>query len=340
MRHNLRLSRRTGLARTVAGALVALTAATGWMARPALAQDAAWPSRPLRMVVPFPAGSFTDSVARVLSDRLGKALGQPVVVDNKAGANGLIGVAEAAKAAPDGHTLLVTNSSSVTINPQLYKKVPYKATDLTPITLVLEAPFILVANAEWAQKQGVASFRDLAQFAAQHPGKLNYGSAGTGNIAHLGFAMLSNRAKVKTTHVPYKSAAQAQLALLGGELDAGLDTWTALPHIKAGKLRPLAVTAARRMAQLSDVPTLEEAGAGPLQVTFWIGLLAPAGVPAPVVQKLHAIARSVQDDSAAVASLSAQGEVVMVDPATFARRVGSEVAEWGALIQREGITLD
>lgn len=340
MRQNLCMSRRTGLANTVGLALTALAATSGFMVRPALAQDASWPNRPIRMVVPFPAGSFTDSVARVLSDRLAKALGQPVVVDNKAGANGLIGVGEVAKAAPDGYTLLVTNSSSVTINPQLYKKVAYKSSDLTPVSLVLEAPFILVSNADWAQKNGVTTFKDLVQFAAQNPSKLNYGSAGTGNIAHLGFAMLSNRTKVKTTHVPYRSSAQAQMALLSGELESALDTWTALPHIKGGKLKPFAVTASKRMAQLPDVPTVEELGVSPFQVNFWIGLLAPAGLPAPVVQRLYAITRSLQDDSAAVASLSAQGEVVMLDPSTFTKRVGNEVAEWGGLIQREGITLD
>ena len=169
----------------------------------ASAQASDWPTRPIKIIVPFPAGSFTDATARVLSDRFSNALGQPVVVDNKSGANGLIGVAEAVKAAPDGYTLLVTNSSSVAINPQLYKKAPYKTSDLTPITMVLEAPFILVTNPAWAQKNSVNSLKDLVQYASQNPGKLNYGSAGAGNIAHLGFATMSNKANITATHVPY-----------------------------------------------------------------------------------------------------------------------------------------
>ncbi|WP_042878642.1 Bug family tripartite tricarboxylate transporter substrate binding protein [Cupriavidus necator] len=307
---------------------------------PAAAQDANWPSRPVRMIVPFPAGSFTDTVARIVSDHLSKSLGQPVVVENKAGANGLIGVAEAARAAPDGYTLLLTNSSSITINHQVYKKSNYKPKDFTPVTLVLEAPFILVANPEWSQKNSVGSVTDLVRFSSQHPGKVSYGSAGPGNIAHLSFAMLNNRAKIKTTHIPYKSSAQAQLAVVSGELDAAFDTWTALPQIKAGKLKPLAISASKRMTQLPEVPTLEEVGITPFNVTFWIGMLAPAGTPPQIVQRIHSITRGVLDDGKARAALSLQGEVVMVDPANFARRIEKEDSSWGAVIQREGITLD
>lgn len=310
------------------------------VASPAPAQAQDWPSKPVRVIVPFPAGSFTDTVARVLSDHLGKSLGQPVVVENKAGANGVVGLGEAARAAPDGHTLVVSNSSSVTINPQMYRKAPYKASDFTPVTLVLEAPFILVANPDWAQKNAVNGVSDLVGYTKKNPDKLSYGSAGPGNIAHLSFALLSNKAGVKTTHIPYKSAAAAQLALLGGELDALFDTWTALPHIKAGKLKPLAVTSAKRMAQLPDVPTMEQAGYADVTVTFWIGLLAPAGTSPAIVQKLHGLALAAVEDPKGRAVLAAQGDVVMVDPAGYARRVERETAAWGAVIQREGISID
>ncbi|MFS8977175.1 tripartite tricarboxylate transporter substrate binding protein [Cupriavidus necator] len=319
---------------------VALSVLLCAISGPAAAQEANWPSRPVRMIVPFPAGSFTDTVARIVSDHLSKSLGQPVIVENKAGANGLIGVAEAARAAPDGHTLLLTNSSSITINHQIYKKSSYKPKDFTPVTLLLEAPFILVANPEWSQKNSVGSVTDLVRFSSQHPGKVSYGSAGPGNIAHLSFAMLNNRAKIQTTHIPYKSSAQAQLAVISGELETTFDTWTALPQIKAGKLKPLAISASKRMTQLPEVPTLEEAGITPFNVTFWIGMLAPAGTPPQIVQRLHSITRGVLDDAKARAALSLQGEVVMVDPANFARRIEKEDSSWGAVIQREGITLD
>lgn len=331
--------RRRLIAAFAQGAL-ALTAA-GWLAPTrAIAQDDKWPSRPVRMIVPFPAGSFTDTVARVLSEHIGRSMGQPVVVENKAGANGVIGVSEAARSAPDGYTLLVTNSSSITINPQIYKKVPYRASDFMPVTMVLEAPFILVANPDWAQKNNIRSVKDLVQFAGQHPGKLSYGSAGPGNIAHLSLAMLSNREGVKMTHIPYKSAAAAQMALLSGELDALFDTWTALPHIKAGKLKPLAVTSSKRMAQLPEVPTMEQSGIADFVVTFWIGMLVPAGTPPQVVQKLNTLAQELRDDAKAKAVLAAQGDVVLLDPASFAKRIDQEVPTWGAVIQREAVKLD
>lgn len=321
-------------------AMASLVLVAGAMSGPAAAQGANWPNKPIRMIVPFPAGSFTDTVARVVSERLTKALGQPVVVENKAGANGLIGVAEVARSAPDGYTLMVTNSSSVTINPHLYKKSTYKPRDLTPITLVLEAPFILVTNPEWSQKHAVGSVSDIVRYATQNPGKVSYGSAGPGNIAHLSFAMLNNRAKINTMHIPYKSAAQAEMAVISGELDTAFDTWSALPQIKSGKLKPIAVSSTKRMTQLPDVPTVEEAGIAPFNVSFWIGLLAPAGMPQPLVQKINAAARGVLEDDKARAALGQQGDVVMIDPANFTKRVEREEASWGAVIQREGITLD
>ena len=340
MRQASSLTRRHVVA--AAGKLAAGALAATAFALPlaAAADDGAWPSRPIKMIVPFPAGSFTDTVERVLSDRMTKTLGQPVVVENKSGANGLIGVGEAAKAAPDGYTLLVTNSSSITINPQIYKKAPYTPTDLAPVTLVLEAPFILVANPEWAQKNNIGTVKDLVQYATKHPGTLSYGSAGPGNVAHLSYLLLNNRAKIKTTHVPYKSAGQAQMAVLSGELQTTFDTWTAVPHIKAGKLKPLAISGTKRMAQLPDVPTMEEAGYAPFNSTFWIGMLAPAGTPPQILQKLDAAARGVLEDAKAKAGLSAQGDVIMVGPVDYAKRVEKEVVDWGAVIRREGVTLD
>ena len=332
MRQNTFTTRRAALALSLAlGACVAA---------PALAQEAPWPSKPIKLIVPFPAGSFTDTVARVLSDHLAKQLNQTVIVENQAGANGVLGLSTAARLPGDGYTLVVTNSSSITINPQIYKKISYKASDFTPVTMILDAPFILVTSPEWAAKNKVNTVKDVVAYAHKEPGKLTYGSAGPGNIAHLSFAMLSNKANVKTTHVPYKSAAAAQLATMSGELDAIFDTWSALPQIKAGKLKPIAVTSSKRMTQLPEVPTVAEAGYPDVVVTFWIGMLAPAGTPAPIVQKIHALSQAVLKDEKARAVLSNSGDVVMSDPATFAKRIATEVPAWGAVIQREAITLD
>lgn len=299
-----------------------------------------WPSKHIRMVVGFPAGSVTDTVARLVSEQLSKSLGQPVVVENKPGANGAIGVGEVARAAPDGYTLLVTNSSSITINPQLYKQINYKASDFAPISMILDAPFILTVNPDWAKKNGVANPKDVIDYAKRQPDKVSYGSAGQGNIAHLSFVSWGNRTGAKMTHVPYKSASQAELAVISGDLDAIFDTLSAMPHIQSGKLKALAVTASKRMTQLPDVPTMAEAGYENFEVTFWMGLLAPAGTPAPIVQKIYEAAKQINNDPKALAALKNNGEVVMMDPANFAQRIKTEVPQWGEVIRREGLVLE
>ncbi|WP_034387455.1 tripartite tricarboxylate transporter substrate binding protein [Comamonas composti] len=324
--------RRAALA---ALACAALSGQAGWAAQPDQ-----WPTRPVRMVVGFPAGSFTDTIARALSEHLSKQLGQPVVVDNKPGANGAIGVGEVARAAPDGYTLLVTNSSSITLNPQLYKKITYRASDFAPITMVLDSPFILTVNPEWAKKNQIRTAQDVISFAKRNPDKLSYGSAGPGNIAHLTYASWSNRTGIKATHVPYKGASQAQMAVLSGELDTQFDTWSALPHIAADKLLPLAVTAPKRIQQLPDVPTMSEAGYKDFNATFWAGLLAPAGTPPAIVNKLHELSQSMLKDERIRAVLDSQGEPVMLPPAQFGQRITQEVADWGQVIRREALSLD
>ena len=322
-------------------ATLALCLAASWLAAaPAHAQADNWPAKPIRIVVGFPAGSFTDTIARAVSDQLSKQLGQPVIVDNKPGANGAIGVGEVARSAPDGYTLLVTNSSSITINPQIYKKISYQTKDFAPVTMLLDAPFILTANPDWAGKHQIGSAQDLIVYAKRNPDKISYGSAGPGNIAHLAFASWSNRTGVKTTHVPYKSASQAQLAVLSGELDTQFDTWSALPQIAAGKLLPLAVTAPQRMKQLPNVPTMAEAGYADFNVTFWAGLLAPAGTPPAIVNKLYEATKGMLQNEHARNVLSKQGDMVMLAPEPFGQRIAKEVADWKQVIQREAISLD
>jgi len=321
------------------GAMVALCGLTVATAH-AQAVASSWPNKPLRIVVGFPAGSVTDTVARVTAEQLTKSLGQPVVVENKPGANGAIGVGEVARAVPDGYTLLVTNSSSITINPQLYKQITYKASDFAPITMVIEAPFILTVNPEWAQKNAVNSIQDLIRYAQAQPDKLTYGSGGQGNMAHLSFVSLSNRANIKTTHVPYKSAALAGLAMISGELNAGFDTLSTVPNIQAGKLKALAVTSSKRIAQLPDLPTMAEAGFADFEVIFWMGLLAPAGTPQPIITKIYEAARLMTSNPKAEAVLKSNGEPVMLDPKSFANLIGKEVPLWGEVIRREALVLD
>jgi tripartite-type tricarboxylate transporter receptor subunit TctC len=334
---------RRVLTRTLIASAVSVTAAT-LLTLPTLAQAqpaADYPSKPVRVIVGFPAGSVTDAIARLVSDQLSKQLGQPFVVENKPGANGMLGATEVARATPDGYTLLVTNSSSITINPQIYKKVAYKPTDFAPISQIIESPFIVVVNAPWAQAQHVNTLNDLVGYAKANPGKLSYGSAGPGNIAHLSFAMLGNRKQIDAVHVPYKAGSQAQLAALGGEIQALFDTPPVMPHLEAGKLKALAVTGTQRMAKLPKVPTLAEAGVPGFEgATFWLAALAPKGTPPAVIDKLYAAIKHMPNDPAVKNALLMQGEPVVTDPATFAKRIAAEVPQWGAVIQREKISLD
>jgi len=304
------------------------------------AQEKSWPTKSIRIVVPFPAGSSTDTMARLLADSFSKALNQPVIVENKGGANGSIGAAEVARSAPDGYTLLGTNSSSITVNPLLYKNSQYKADDFAPIALVLDAPFILNVNPAWAEKNSINSVKDLVAFAKKHPNEVTYGSAGQGNLAHLAFALLGNEAQFKATHVPYKSGAQASTAVMAGEVNASFDVLASTPNILAGKLKALAVTPKERVSQMPDIPTMAEAGFPNINMTFWLGLLAPKGTPPKIIETLYEHAKRAMSQPAANTALSAQGTVVMLDPKTFAQRIAVETKELGGLIKRENITIE
>lgn len=301
----------------------------------------AWPARPIRIVVGFPAGSTTDAMARVVAEHMRGKLGQPVVVENRAGANGSLGVADVARSASDGYTILATNSSSITVNPQIYRKLSYAPErDFVPLTMVVSAPFILEINPASERTVGIQSVEDLLSLSRARPGELTYGSAGPGNLAHLTFAMLSNIAGVKTTHVPYKGGVAAQVGLLGQEVDALFDTPVAVPHIKAGKLKPLAVTASRRWRDLPGVPTMAEAGYPAFDVTFWLGLLVPARTPQPIVDRLYEAVSSIRNDPNAVRQLEAHGDLELIEPRVFAARIRTETASWGEVIARENIQLD
>ena len=306
----------------------------------AQAQAQAWPSTPIRIVVGFPAGSSTDSVARVLAEHLRAKLGQTVIVENKPGANGVLGVTEVARAPADGYTILATNSSSMTVNPQVYRKISYKLADFAPVSMVVSAPFVLTVNATGERTSAVNTVADLVALARALPGELTYSSGGPGNLAHLGFEMINNRAAIKTIHVPYKGGAAAQIGLLGKEVDAQLDTPIAVPHVKTGRLKALAVTTAKRWPDLPTVPTMIEAGYPGFDVSFWLGVLVPAQTPPAVILALSNAIRSVREDANAMKILQIQGTVELNDPAAFTAQIRAETASWGEVIRRENIQVD
>ncbi len=325
--------------RFLRAATVAMLAAS--VAGQVHAQTTAFPGRPLRIIVGFPPGSSTDSIARASAEHLRLKLGQPVVVDNRPGANGVLGATEAARAAADGYTLLATNSSGITVNPQIYKKITYQPErDFAALTMSVSAPFILTINPSGERTASVNTVADLVALARARPGQLTYGSAGAGNLGHLGFEMINNRAGIRTVHVPYKGGSAAHLALLAREVDAHLATPSAVPTIKSGKLRALAVTSAKRWPDLPDVPTMIDAGFAGFDVPFWLGLMVPAQTPAPVIQTLYSALASMRDDANASRQLRVQGAVELMDPKTFAVRIRAETAAWGEVIKRENIQID
>jgi len=324
------------------GCLITATALASFGdASHAQTQSASYPSRPLRIVVGFPPGSSTDSVARAVGEYLRVKFGQPVVVDNRSGANGVIGVTEAARATPDGYTLLATNSSSITVNPQIYRKLSYLPDrDFTPLTMAISAPFILTVNPAHDRTAGVNSVADLVKLARSKPGQLTYGSGGPGNLAHLGFAMINNRAGITSVHVPYKSGNGALLAVLGREIDMMLTTPSAVPHVTAGRLKALAVTTLKRWHELPNTPTMVESGYPDFDVPFWLGLLVPSKTPPAIVRTLYDTIATMRDDAAATKPLRAMGTLELLDPTTFAARIRAETATWGEIIKREKIQLD
>jgi tripartite-type tricarboxylate transporter receptor subunit TctC len=244
----------------------------------------AWPSKPISLVVPFPPGGTTDVLARALGEKLSQSLGQPVIVENKPGAGATLGADYVAKSKPDGYTLLV-GAVHHTIASSVYKKLPYDfQKDLAPITTIALVPNVLVVNAGTPVK----TVADLVKLAKAEPGKLSYGSNGNGTAQHLIGTQFQNLTGTEITHIPYKGSGPLAVDLIGGQITMSFDTITpVLPHIKAGKLRPLAVTTVRRSAALPDVPTLEEAGLKGFDIGTWFGVLAPAATPKDIVARLN-----------------------------------------------------
>jgi tripartite-type tricarboxylate transporter receptor subunit TctC len=313
----------------------ALWATTG----PSVAQAQAYPAKPIRFVVGFSPGSSIDTVARIVADHLKTRLGQPVVIDNRTGANGMLAATELSRAPADGYTVLVSNSSTITVNPLLYgKKMAYDVErDLMPVSLVVSVPFILTVNPEKDTTAKVTNVGELVKLAKAQP--LLYGSAGIGNLTQLSMELLATQAGVKMTHVPYKGSAPAQLALLGKEVDAAFDNPAAMQQIKAGKLRAIAVSSAQRWRDLPDVPSIAEQGYPGYDISFWVGAFVPANTPPAVVKALADAMKAASDDPATRELLAKQGNILALGPKEFAVRIKQETAQYAEIIKRSNIEL-
>jgi len=297
-----------------------------------------FPTRPVRMIVGFTAGGTIDVVARILGESLSQALGQPFVVENRIGANGMIAAEAVARSRPDGYTLFVSNSSTFTLVRSLVANPPYDPErSFVPIASVLSVPLILSVRADDPALAEVRTLADLVAMARRQPGRIAYGSAGMGNITHLGFEMLGRAAGVQMLHVPYNGAAAAQVALLSGNVSVILDTMSAVPQIRAGRLRPLAVTSRTRIPELPETPTVAESGFPGFEITFWVGIFAPAGTPDDVIGVLDARLRAATANPQVQELLRAQGIPDLIVGDAFRRKIAAESAALSAIAREVGI---
>jgi len=298
-----------------------------------------YPAKPIRIVVPFPPGGATDILARAVAQKLTDAWGQAVVVDNRPGAGGNIGSEIVAKAAPDGYTLEMGTVGTHAINASLYAKMPYDhVKDFAPVILVAGVPNVLVVNPSLP----VSSVQELIAYAKANPGKLNFASSGNGTSIHLAGELFKVMAGVQMTHIPYKGSAPALQDLIGGQVQLMFDNLPpSLPHIKAGKLRALAVTSATRSSALPDTPTIAESGLPGFEASSWFGVLAPAGTPPAIIARLNA------EIGAWLASAEAKEKMLALganigggSPEDFARHIAAETAKWQKVVKASGAKVD
>jgi tripartite-type tricarboxylate transporter receptor subunit TctC len=298
-----------------------------------------YPSRPIRLVVPFPAGGATDIIARAVAQKLTEDWGQPVIVDNRPGAGGNIGSELVAKAAPDGYTIEMGTVGTHAINASLYAKMPYDhVKDFTPVILVASVPNVLEVNPSLP----VNSVQELIAYAKANPGKLNFASSGNGTSIHLSGELFKVMTGVQMTHVPYKGSAPALQDLIAGQVQLMFDNLPpSLPQIRAGKLRALAVTSATRAPALPDVPTVAESGLPGFEASSWFGLLAPAGTPQPLIAKLNSAVSAwlatpeAKEKMTSIGANSAGGS-----PEDFAKHIAAETAKWSKVVKESGAKVD
>jgi tripartite-type tricarboxylate transporter receptor subunit TctC len=308
-------------------------------AMPLLATGQSYPSKPIRLVVPFPAGGTTDLLARAMAQKLSEALGQQVVVDNRPGAGGNIGSDIVAKSAPDGYTLLMGTVGTHAINVSLYAKMPYDAVkDFVPIVLVAGVPNVLVVHPALPVK----TVADLIKLAKDQPGSINFASSGNGTSIHLSGELFKSLTGVQMAHIPYKGSAPALTDLIGGQVQIMFDNLpSALPHIKAGKLRAIAVTSTKRAPALPDLPTIAESGIPGFEASSWFGMLAPAGTPREIVLRINAEVNKALQAGDMKEKLLAQGaEAVGNSPEFFVEYIRSETTKWAKVVKDSGAKVD
>ena len=318
-------------ARIVAlGALISVCAGVA-------AQAQNYPDRPVHLIAPFPAGGLADVLARAVGDEMSRTLGQPVIVENRAGAGGNVGAEVVARSTPDGYTLLMTSAGILTANQFLYAKMPFDPDkDFVAVSNVAEMPMLVVVNPKVEAK----TLQEFVALARANPGRLNFGSPGIGTTGHLGLAMFMHAANIKLTHIPYKGAAPAITDLLAGQIDGVVDNPpTVLPQINAGNLRPLAVAAKQRMALLPDLPTAAEAGVANYEASSWFGVVAPAGTPPGIVARLHKeIAAAVRQPALRERFAKLGARLLGNSPDEFAKQIQDDRKMWGGIIAAAGIT--
>ena len=310
-------------------------AAAVWHAPHASAVEAAYPTRPLRLIVPYAPGGGVDGVGRLMAQDIAPRLGQQIVIDNRGGGGGLIGLDIAAHSAPDGYTLLV-GSVAVTSMPGLHKKLPFDPIrDFAPITISVTGTYLLAVNLGLPAE----SLKELIALAKTGPGKLNFGSSGSGSTIHLAGEMLKSMTKIDIVHVPYKSAGLAMTDMIGGHIQMMFaPVLVLLPMAKAGKIRALGVTSAQRSALVPDVPTIAEAGVPGFEVSGWYGLLAPAATPRPIINRIYAVTMKGLESDAMKERLRSQGlEPIGLSPEQSAKFLKEDIARWSRVIREAGI---
>lgn len=327
----MHFNRREFVSLAAAGTLAPLAAAHA---------QAAYPSKPITLVVPFTPGGSVDNSGRLIADRLSRELGVPVLVDNKGGAGGAMGSVHVAKARSDGYTLIVTSQSTHVVNPAVNPNLPYDAIkDFAPITLIDRLANVLLVNADLP----VRTFAELVKYAQANPGKLNYASAGTGSVSHLSMELMKNQAKLPMTHIPYRGSGVALSDLLAGQVQL---TWnnlsSNLANIRNGKLRALAVAAPQRVSQLPDVPTFAELKLPDLNLTSWTGLAAPANTPAPIIERLYRATRKVLQDPATRATWVDKGMMVPEDvsPQAYQAEIAERIRFYQRVAKANNIVLE